>query len=176
MRVTIEAEGFDAVSRHLRAIQKTPQSRRTWGTIAQVLRRESMMCFKNQRGPDGKAWAPLAPSTIEGRAYRATKGYRSRLKKKRRGRHSKVFKRHLVGAKALEDSGTLRGSVVTEYDDRSAAVGTTLSYARVHQFGSSRKKIPSRPFIGMSATGLLLVRKILERALVKVGGHFVSRG
>lgn len=52
----------------------------------------------------------------------------------------------------LIDSGILKSSITSEYDNNSAVVGTNEGYAAIHQFGGmagrGRKvEIPARPFL-----------------------------
>ena len=67
--------------------------------------------FRRAVGPDGEAWAGLATSTILNR---------------RKGRKS-------GNPKALQDTGTLKGSIHSKFNGVSAVAGTNLSYARYQQ-------------------------------------------
>ncbi len=164
MQLTIEAVGIDAVKGELAKLKQAPRNKQLWSKAAQVLRKESMQCFKGQRAPDGTPWQPLAGSTAVQRAYRRTRSHRKRLKRMA-GYKSKTFQRSMANAKILEDTGKLRGSVTTECDNTSARVGSNLIYAKTHQFGCKKRNIPARPFIGLSPQGKKLVLEVMQKHL-----------
>ncbi len=66
-------------------------------------------------------------------------------------------------ARILQDTGRLKNSVTPESDDHSARIGSTLVYARTHQLGYPKRRIPARPYLGVSDDGMELVRRILVR-------------
>jgi phage gpG-like protein len=69
------------------------------------------MRFEREVGPDGQAWAALAPSTIK--------------RKAKAGREAK-----------LQWSGRLRASFTRLVDSTSVTWGTNVPYARAHQHGA----------------------------------------
>lgn len=79
--------------------------------------------FKNERSPDGTLFAPLTAAYLK--------------RKKNR--------------KILTESGRLRGSINYRAEARRVVVGTNVVYARVHQLGYKERKIPARPFLGVTA-------------------------
>ena len=89
--------------------------------------------LERQESPAGAPWQPLAEGT---RAERRRKGYGA-------------------GRPILERSGDLIRSVVGEHDAGSAAAGTNLVYAAIHQFGGEAgmppgpAAVPARPFLGV---------------------------
>ncbi|EFL88292.1 phage virion morphogenesis protein [Ahrensia sp. R2A130] len=82
--------------------------------------------------PDGSKWSPLADSTV------ASKGTDN----------------------ILVDTGGLAGSIQRTVGGDIAIVGTNLAYAGYLQGGT--KKMPARPFIGISASDEQEVRRVFE--------------
>jgi phage virion morphogenesis protein len=164
MQLTIEAVGIDVVKGDLAKLKQAPRNKQLWSKAAQVLRKESMECFKGQRAPDGTPWQKLSQGSLMSRAYQRTRSHRKRLKRMA-GYKSKTFQRVMGSAKILEDTGKLRGSVATEFDNSSARVGSNLIYAKTHQFGCRKRNIPARPFIGLSPQGRKLVLEVMQKHL-----------
>lgn len=107
--------------------RRATDSRGLMARLATLGFTDVMEHFRKEQGPEGR-WKPLAPSTIE----RRRKGKKARL-----------------GTKILQDTGRLRGSILPEVTGpRMAKIGTSLSYAAIHQFG--QRGIPSRPFMWLS--------------------------
>lgn len=84
--------------------------------------------FREQRGPDGQAWAPLSPAYAK--------------RKAKKGRDPSIV---LVLNRYLVD--TLRYQV----QDDELLVGTDRPYGAVHQLGHPEKNIPARPYLGLSS-------------------------
>lgn len=80
--------------------------------------------FATSRAPDGSAWAPLAPATIE----------------RRRGSTATI----------LVDRGILRGSIFARGQRTGVQFGTNVRYARPHQIGG---RLPRRAFLPVDASG-----------------------
>jgi phage virion morphogenesis protein len=110
--------------------------------IAEMLHTLTDEAFSSERAPDGSAWPDLAPST-----WRRKKSPR------------KLF-----------ESGTLAGSLHAESTSTEARVGVNATrrgfpYGVVHQFGSSKRHIPARPFLPVTEDGRLydnVVEEIVE--------------
>lgn len=134
--------------------------------IAAFLLRTTEDAFERERDPaDGQAWAPLSDVT--------------------RRRREKSGHVGVGGAKKLQVTRNLLDSIIADYDDSTAVVGTNLKYATTQHFGAKRGEfgraqrkgsfpipwgdIPPRPFFGLSATGEKAVSDILrdhiERAI-----------
>lgn len=97
--------------------------------IAQVLASESERQFEAQAGPLGP-WPDLAESTKAARA--------------RRGKWP--------GQMLQVSSAGLAASVQTDYDSRSASIGTNKPYGAIHQLGGQagrggRSRIKARPYL-----------------------------
>ena len=80
--------------------------------------------FNTQTAPDGTPWKPLSPKYQQ---------------KKERNKD-----------KILTLYGHLRGTLNYRVGPNEARIGTPLSYGGDHQFGLPRKRIPARPFLGLS--------------------------
>lgn len=136
--------------------------------IGKELAETTRLRFRNQAGPDGKPWAALKPGT---------------LARRRKGKGT-------GGAKALLDTGRLRGSITYRAGEGWVEVGTNTIYASTHQFGAKRGAygsfsivktrrviqipwgdVPARPFLGLSQADrqavLDIVRESLERATTR---------
>ena len=84
--------------------------------------------FRRSRGPDGKLWKELLPSTV---------------KRRRQGRNRGARK-----ATILVDTGILRNSMYSTSDKSSLTMGTNTPYAVYHQFGNGRMLRPFMPIDG----------------------------
>ena len=143
------------------------------GRIEKDMAKEVNLRFRNESGPDGKAWASLSAGTIL-RRYNPEKGLGTTQKSVRRmkkrgwknGQIEKAF--HLQKgtdskltkgtsgiatkgvAKILQNTGRLKKSINSAHDNKEAKVGTNLIYATTHNYGLKKKNIPARPFMGLS--------------------------
>jgi phage virion morphogenesis protein len=89
--------------------------------------------FEREASPYGEKWAPLKPATILGRA--------------RRFKTKKAKRAALANPRILQDTGYLRSSIeIQSVSNDHVTVWSRAPYAAVHQFGSTRKNIPARPF------------------------------
>ena len=103
--------------------------------VAGVLEDSAEQSFADERSPDGAAWADLTDYT---KADREAAGYWPGQKLQRRG--------HLAS------------SIVSDFDETAATVGTNVVYAAIQHFGGTtspnsmipNKEIPARPFLGIS--------------------------
>lgn len=118
--------------------------------------------FERERDPEtGQAWAPLSDVT-----------------RRRRERSGHVG---VGGAKKLQVTRNLLDSIIADYDESTAVVGTNLKYATTQHFGAKRGEfgrggfktrkggfpipwgdIPPRPFFGLNATDEQAVSDILR--------------
>ena len=107
--------------------------------------------FRDQRGPDGKAWAPLAKRTIRTRT--------------RRGH---------VPIRILRMRGHLAGSVNYQVGGSSLTIGTggaVEDYAAIHQFGGKAGRgrkvtIHARPYLGFADDDMDVIEQEAEAFLI----------
>jgi phage virion morphogenesis protein len=93
--------------------------------------------FEREASPYGEKWAPLKPATILGRA--------------RRFKTKKAKQAAVDNPRILQDTGYLRSSIeIQSVGSDHVTVWSRAEYAAVHQFGSTRKNIPARPFFPVS--------------------------
>lgn len=76
------------------------------------------------------------------------------------GLSAATLKKRGNGAKILQDTGGLAGSVNTDYGRDFAAIGSHLPYAAIHQLGGQagrgkKVRIPARPYLPATAEGAL---------------------
>lgn len=129
--ITLEMLGIESVQKDIKSLKEKPEAVKVWSTVSMILKAETLRSFQNECGPDGRAWKPLSARTILAR---------------RKG------KRKSLGTKILQDTGRLRASISVNHGAGWAEIGTTIKYAPVHQYGSKKRNIPARPFIGLSQT------------------------
>jgi phage gpG-like protein len=129
--------------------------------------------FREGKGPDGQAWAPLSQRTMLGRLMRAKRNFRRNgvgVRRKdgslvRRGLASLSAQGRRVAAagfRPLLDTGTLRNSITRVLEGRGAVIvgtnwgaGSIENGAAIHQLGGragrgKSVRIPARPFLGVS--------------------------
>lgn len=83
MKITIQVLGIENIKEKLRDMARRGRSAKpAWRQVAQVLKAESMRCFKDQEAPDGTPWEPLSDATLLDRAYRRTRSMSAKLRKK----------------------------------------------------------------------------------------------
>jgi phage virion morphogenesis protein len=107
--------------------------------IGGVLERASENAF-NRHGP---GWKPLKPAT---KKQRAKKGHTGGI---------------------LQRTGALANSVSSQIRGNSVFVGSNLEYARIHQMGSRKKKIPKREYLIISESEIRKASFILDRHIKK---------
>ena len=97
--------------------------------IAAHLEAVAQRAFENESDPNtGGKWAALSPRYL--------------ARRQRMGRWP---------GKILQLTGEMAASLVSESDADSALVAIGTSYAKYHQFGTSR--MPARPFLGLDEQG-----------------------
>ncbi|MDZ7831632.1 MAG: phage virion morphogenesis protein [Desulfobacterales bacterium] len=87
--------------------------------------------FSGEHSPEGRAWQPLSPETLESKK----------------------------GAKILTESGQLRNSIIYSAKPERFAYGTNKIYGAIHQFGGKAGRgrkvtIPARPYLGIAAADM----------------------
>lgn len=117
-----------------------------------------------EKGPDGKAWAPLNPE----------------------------YKKGKKGAKILQEQGMrggLIGSLVSQVQGDQVAIGTNKVYGAVHQFGATitprsadalmfringrlvkakAVRIPARPYLGVSEDDKVEIVQVVQDHIDRV--------
>ena len=101
--------------------------------------------FKDERGPDGKAWARLSPVTVAARL-------------KHNGNTPMTI---------LRNRGHLIGSINYQSSSSSLSIGSgneVQDYAAIHQFGGQagrgrKVKIPARPYLGFADEDMAVIEE-----------------
>ncbi|TLD78403.1 phage virion morphogenesis protein [Helicobacter typhlonius] len=123
--------------------------------IANTLALFTSQSFEKETSPFGEKWKPLSSVTLK---------------------KSKGLKKKLV------DKGKLVNSIHTSHTTKSASIGTSVVYARIHQFGGKAGRnhkviIPARPFIPISKEDKIpkaLQEEIQELAMEHILGVFLK--
>ncbi len=110
---------------------------RPLAVTAQLLVSDAKQCFATATDPNGGSWPPLKRPS------------------KRRGGAS---------AKPLRDTDRLMASITGQVQGNTASVGTNVSYAPFHQFGT--KYIPPRRFLGVSAKTRTRIEGLVVKAVM----------
>lgn len=116
--ITIKVDASKAIAK-IKAMQDgTADMQPVFAAVGRAIKTKIDLCFKLGIDPWGSPWAAL---------------------KIRKGQ-------------PLVDTGLLRRSITSNPDATGVTIGTNLrnkdvSYPAVHQFGSPKKRIPSRPFL-----------------------------
>ena len=124
-----------------------------WGNY---LERRTVRAFKQESSPDGQAWTPLRPKTIERKLRRKSPKSRNKI---------------------LRDTGALYDSIGTNLLPDGIEFGTNIkvgsySLGAIHQYGAPRRNIPPRPFLPLDATGQLLPQDAV--ALQRITEKFIQ--
>lgn len=120
--------------------------------------------FETSTGPDGKAWAKNAPSTIAAYLGRSSGNYKKRGGLTKRGQARAAAKKPLIG-----ETKELSRQIAYRADKSSVTVYSSREQAAVMQFGAKRGAfgrtkrgapipwgdIPPRPFLPVTADGNL---------------------
>lgn len=94
--------------------------------------------LREKESPSGKRWKPLSP------AYEA---YKSKAR---------------PGIGLLQFKGGLADSIQHVYGTKEVEVGSNLIYAASHQYGDRRRRIPARPYLGLSRQNQSDIRSVTE--------------
>lgn len=139
----IEIKGFDKVQTKLKNLQNLNKNTKPLiKTLGLILQNEIEDSFENEKSPFGKAWTPLAKSTLD--------------KKKKSAKSDRI----------LRNEGNLADRWITKADKDKATVSNNIkskgfAYGLSHQFGTNKAgrsrnvKIPARPFLPVDADGKL---------------------
>lgn len=105
-------------------------------TIGEMVKNEIEESFDNEKSPFGGNWKPLKEST--------------KKQKHKRGKSSKI----------LRSDGNLADNWVTKSSKNKVTISNNASangfpYGLSHQFGSSKRNIPKRPFLPINSSNNL---------------------
>jgi len=131
--ITITVHDEEVTRLFKRLLNFTSDLRPVMKNIGEIVLNRVQTCFEEERSPEGEAWAPLKPSTIQ---QRIRSGYG--------GEHPILWREGRLGGHFTYDA----------YQDR-VEVSTNVPYAAIHQFGGRagrghRAEIPVRPFLGVA--------------------------
>jgi phage gpG-like protein len=137
--------------------------------IGEYLTETTKERFSTSTAPDGKRWAPNAPSTLLARLNEISGAY-----SKKTGKLTKKGATVAINKKPLVASGLLQDSIRSQLADggNGVEIGTDRfsgewdGGAAVHHFGSRDGNIPARPIVGVSASDEIEVMQILNDFLV----------
>jgi phage virion morphogenesis protein len=158
--ITLKFQGEDILERALQQyIQNVKTRKSAMKAASHILYLASKTQFKKEGEPK---WLPLKPSTLKTRKKR---GYKP--------------------GPILQRSKTLIRSILKAWDNNSASIYTTTSYAPFHQFGakkstrksstlakirkilSSHRSLPPRPFFNLTPTDVQKLIKTFVDHLTK---------
>ena len=112
--------------------------------------------FDAEQSPGGQKWQALNP------LYAA---YKSAGKVRRKdGDKARITP---SVNKILHLSLTLRDSIVMDVGTDTLEISTGIKYARVHQLGGGSRKMPARPFLGVSESDKDFIREAAVDYLTK---------
>ena len=130
MAVKIVMKNKQWIAKRQKSVKKAGKLGTPMQRISQRMLRDSLQAFSKKQDPVTlKAWKPLAESTIQGRRKRSNQ--------------------------PLQDTGTLRNSIIGRGFGNRAILFTNVKYAEFHQkknrlSNKPNKKIPRRRFMGLS--------------------------
>lgn len=121
--------------------------------IGELLAERAKSRFATSTGPDGRRWAPNAPSTLA--AYLRSYGgsYKKGGGPTKKGAARAAAKKPLIG-----ESKALSTTIHYQAGRDSVTIGSPMVYAAIHQFGGQagrgrRVTIPARPFLPVTSSG-----------------------
>ena len=142
---TISMRG--GMGRDLRGlIGRIADQRTFFAAASELMLDQTQSRFREQRGPDGSAWKPLAAATV------AARGSASPI---------------------LEVTGQLRGGIHAAPEPSRAVVRTlTLPYAAIHQGGGQAGRgqsvtIPARPYLGFGDRDIREIEQLADSMLLR---------
>ena len=140
MDIHIQTSGLEHVKRLLNVqAEKLEDLTEYWDSVGKYMEKKTIQeRFEKEQAPDGTKWQPLSPARVK-----------QRLKKHKKG-----------DFKILSDTGELR-RIHYEAGKDYMQIGTNVKYAKVHQYGSKKKNIPARPFLGVNEYELRHIKGML---------------
>lgn len=123
--------------------------------IGERMMEDTKRRFETSTGPDGQRWQANRATTLQALSDRLGKSYRL----KSGGLNTKGAAR-LANKKPLIDKGDLRRQFVLSVSNNGLALGNTMAYAAIHQFGGHagrghKTTIDARPFLPVRVDGTL---------------------
>ncbi|HRQ57653.1 MAG TPA: phage virion morphogenesis protein [Azoarcus taiwanensis] len=171
-RITIDFAGDDLVAALTQLYEGLGPAgmRGPLDEIGEHLAESTRQRFVAGAAPDGSPWAPNAEATYL--------GLLSSRDARKDGRINARGTAKVRNKKPLVDSGILAEQITWQLlpDGSGVAVGTNRfagdwdAGAAVHQFGSRDGRIPSRPFLGLSAEDEAATMRIIDRYLAGLMG------
>ena len=129
-------------------VTEHPQSKQVMQGIIDLTKKDLAKGFQTSTAPDGTKWPAL-----------------KRPRPKRHNQNNKP----LIDTKRLMNTVTQTADDhVEEASDEALTLGTYVEYSEVHQFGSRKKNIPARPFMGFSP-------KVKYKATEKVADDIIQQ-
>lgn len=128
-----------AIQNQFRKLQAVGKSDGLTRKIANVLWEEAEDAFDKEQSPEGEKWAELNPKY---KKWRDDLGF---------------------DGKILQVTGFLAKSLNIDYGDNFAVIGAAEPYGQYLQMGTS--KMPARPFIGLSETGVEEIKQIIAKRM-----------
>lgn len=155
-------------------------------TLLSTMLRQKDKLFAKGADPDGNQWAPLSKKAMARRMKKVTRNDVNDLKKK---------DPNFADVKVLQDTGALRNSLTdaaapysgARIETDELAVGTSLPYAKIHNYGGIIQHpgtengfgmgikirpytidIPARPYIGFGNEDQSQVSEVIEQAMNEV--------
>ncbi len=126
--------------------------------------------FARGSGPEGDAWAPNKPSTLDRWLEEKGGAWKKSGARSKRGEKLAAAKKPLVGL-----TKELGGGIHYQVNGHSLEWGTSEIQGNVMQFGAAKGAfgprtpwgdIPARPFLGLSAADRSIILEIIGRHLL----------
>lgn len=148
MRIIIRAGDTERVLRLV--ADRMRNLRPVLGAAGQYMLGSIQRNFDSEGRP--RKWKPLSPATLMTwvRKRKTWVGKRGLTAAGRRA---------LAGRKILTDTGRLRNSINYRAEVNRLIIGTNVSYAPYHQFGT--KKMPARPFLLFQNEDIVEIRRMI---------------
>ena len=140
MDIHIQTGGLKHIQQKLKIqAEKLEDLKGYWDLVGRFMEKRTIKeRFDKEQTPDGTKWQPLSPARVK-----------QRLKKHKKGNF-----------KILSDEGYLR-RIHYEAGKNYVQIGTNVKYAKVHQYGSKKRNIPARPFLGVNEYELRHIKGML---------------
>ncbi|MBQ7593253.1 MAG: phage virion morphogenesis protein [Synergistaceae bacterium] len=176
MRISGQASGINETRREIqRLIGKLTRMKKYFSQVGRYVQSQTIHeRFDKEQAPSGEKWKPLSSSRVKQR-----------------------MKRHKSGnMKILQDTGELRRSIKYQADDEGVTIGSSLNYAKLHQFGGTitakregtykhnysktkregerysytrQVRIPARPYLGITQPEVDHIKELLIQYLKRGG-------
>lgn len=151
--INVKITGQDKVSKSIREVASVmrPQDRvKLNKQISIAMLGVTLRNFRDEKG-EGKAWTPLAPSTIE---WKRKRGYSKILQ-------NTGLLRNSFGNSSTADVAMVFGKSIS--GNREGQKKAAPDIAKVHQYGTAR--IPARPMLPSKDEVLTIATKIYNQSI-----------